>query len=302
MNGFPAHAPRHAATPPRCAKIRRRPLKVCRMLRLLATALSCAISLGACAQPAAPAATQPPAAKPAAAKAAPAAPAAAAGTPEAKVRAALRAVAPDLAPEYVGVAPFPGFREVLVGGQVLYVSDDGRYLIQSQPFDLQARKPVASAGLMAHRRALLATIPVEDRIVFAPPDAKHTLTVFTDIECGYCRRMHQQIADYNKLGIAIHYVAFPRMGPATQDFRDMESVWCASDRRRALSEAKAGQAVSKKQCDNPVARQFELGQQVGVNGTPAVFAEDGTQLGGYLSPQQMLDVLEGGAAAAGGSR
>jgi thiol:disulfide interchange protein DsbC len=267
------------------------------MSRILLAALLGAISLSACAQQTAPAA-QTPAAKPAAAPAKPAA------TPDAKVREALRAIAPDLAPEYIGAAPFPGFREVLLGGQVLYVSDDGRYLMQSQPFDLQERKPAASAGLMDYRRDLIASIPGQDRIVFAPPNAKHTVTVFTDIECGYCRRMHQQIGEYNKLGIAVEYVAFPRMGPASKDFRDMESVWCASDRKRALSEAKAGQPVAKKQCTSPVAAQFDIGQRVGVNGTPAVFAADGTQLGGYVPPQQMLEALEGGqgAATAAGAR
>ena len=269
------------------------------MSRIFATALLCAFSLGACAQPATPAATQAPAAKPAAKPAA-----AAQGTPDANVRQALGGIAPDLSPEYIGAAPFPGFREVLLGGQVLYVSDDGRYLMQSQPFDLKERKPAASPGLMAYRSELIASIPEQDRIVFAPPNARHSVTVFTDIECGYCRRMHQQIAEYNKLGIAVEYVAFPRMGPASKDFRDMESVWCASDRKRALSDAKAGQPVQKKQCTSPVAMQFDVGQRVGVNGTPAVFAADGTQLGGYVSPQQMLDSLEGrgDAAAAGGSR
>ena len=267
------------------------------MSRILVTALLGAISLSACAQTSAPAASQAEAAKPAPAKAA--APVAGA---DANVRQALAGIAPDLAPEYVGAAPFPGFREVLLGGQVLYVSDDGRYLMQSQPFDLKARKPATSAGLMAYRSKLLASIPEADRIVFAPPNTKHTITVFTDIECGYCRRMHQQIADYNRLGIAVEYVAFPRMGPASKDFRDMESVWCASDRRRALSQAKAGEPVQKKQCTSPVAMQYEIGQRVGVNGTPAVFAADGTQLGGYVPPQQMLDALEGRGDTAGGSR
>jgi len=270
------------------------------MSRILVAALLGAISLSACAQQAPPTATAP-AAKPAGKPAATAA--AGTGTPESRARDALRAIAPDLAPEYVGAAPFPGFREVLLGGQVLYVSDDGRYLMQSQPFDLQARKPAASPGLMAHRRELIASIPAQDRIIFAPPNTKHTVTVFTDVECGYCRRMHQQIADYNRLGIAVEYVAFPRMGPASKDFVDMESVWCASDRKRALSEAKAGQPVKQQRCTSPVAMQFDIGQRVGVNGTPAVFAADGTQLGGYLPPQQLLQALEGGGAeAAGGSR
>ncbi len=268
-----------------------------RMFRSLATALLCAISLGACAQPATPAAGQakaPAAARPAAAPAA--------GSAEERVRAALQGVAPDITPEYIGDAPFAGFREVLLGGQVVYVSDDGRYLMQTQPFDLQERKQATSAGLMAHRAKLIASIPQQDRIVFAPPNAKHTITVFTDIECGYCRRMHQQIAEYNKLGIAVEYVAFPRMGPASQDFIDMESVWCASDRKQALSSAKAGNPVQKKRCTNPVAMQYAIGERVGVGGTPAVFAADGTQLGGYVPPQQLLQALEGTAPAAGGAR
>jgi thiol:disulfide interchange protein DsbC len=300
MNAFPHRVLRHGAVPAACAKIRARfPRMIPLMLRIFAAALLGAISLSACAQTSAPAASQGQAARPAAGKAA-AAPAA--GTPDANVRQALAGVAPDMAPEYVGAAPFPGFREVLLGGQVLYVSDDGRYLMQSQPFDLKERKPVASAGLMAYRRELIASIPEQDRIVFAPPNTKHTITVFTDIECGYCRRMHQQIADYNRLGIAVEYVAFPRMGPASKDFSDMESVWCASDRKRALSEAKAGKPVQRKQCTSPVAMQYDIGQRVGVNGTPAVFAADGTQLGGYVPPQQLLDVLEGrGGGAAGGA-
>ncbi len=187
------------------------------MLRIIAVALLGAASLSACAQSSAPATSQAQVANPAANNAAkPAAKAApAAGTPEANVRQALATIAPDVAPEYVGAAPFAGFREVLLGGKVLYVSDDGRYLIQAQPFDLKERKQVASAGLTTYRRKLIAGIPEQDRIIFAPPNTRHTVTVFTDIECGYCRRMHQQIAEYNKLGIAVEYVAFPRMGPAS---------------------------------------------------------------------------------------
>ena len=269
------------------------------MIRILVTALLGAISLGACAQPAPPATPAQ-----AAAKAAPAAVATAtptAGSAEAKVRDALRMVVPD-APEYIGAAPFPGFREVLLGGQVLYVSDDGRYLLQSQPFDLQERKPVSSAGLMAYRASVIASMPAQDRIVFAPPNTRHVVTVFTDIECGYCRRMHQQIAEYNKLGIAVEYVAFPRMGPGSKDWVEMESVWCAEDRKGALSTAKLGKPVDKKKCANPVATQFEIGQRVGVSGTPAVFTADGSQLGGYLPPQQMLEALDGASAAPAGSR
>ena len=254
------------------------------MLRVLTVALCGALSLTAWAQPA------PPAAKPGAQPASSAAPANA--NADQTVRSALAGLDPKFKPDYIGAAPFPGFREVLVGGQVLYVSDDGRYLMQSQPYDIQNRAPASSAGLLAYRKQLLDKVPRGDRIVFAAANPKHTLTVFTDIECGYCRKLHQDLPELNRMGITVEYVAFPRMGPGSKDFTDMISVWCASDRRKALTSAKQGQPVAPKNCTSPVAMQYNLGQQVGVSGTPAVFAADGTQLGGYVPPAQLLKALE----------
>ena len=255
------------------------------MLRVLTVALFGALSLTACAQPSAPAAT--PAAKPGASTAP-----AANATADQTVRTALAGLDPKFKPDYIGAAPFPGFREVLVGGQVLYVSDDGRYLMQSQPYDIQNRTPASSAGLLAYRKALLDKAPRGDRIVFAAPNPKHTITVFTDIECGYCRKLHQDLPELNRQGITVEYLAFPRMGPGSQDFTDMISVWCAVDKRKALTDAKGGQPVAPKNCTSPVAMQYNLGQQVGVSGTPAIFAADGTQLGGYLPPAQLVKALE----------
>lgn len=263
------------------------------MIRFAAAAVLGALSLTACAQqPSAPAAT---------AGTAPATSAAAAGAnPEQRVRSALLQLDPDFKPDYIGAAPFPGFREVLAGGQVLYISDDGRYLMQSQPFDIQNKAPVSSAGLLAYRKKLLAQAPQNERIIFAAPNAKYTVSVFTDIECGYCRKLHQDVAELNRNGITVEYLAFPRMGLGSQDYTDMISVWCAADRKQALTQAKRGTAVSAKNCTNPVAMQYKLGQQMGVNGTPAIFAADGTQLGGYLPPAQLKAALE--RASAGGSR
>lgn len=253
------------------------------MFRILTAALLGVFSLSACAQPASPAPTKAP---PAASSVA------SAGTAEQKVRGALQQLDPDFKPDYIGAAPFPGFREVVVSGQVMYVSDDGRYLMQSQPYDIQAKALVNSEGLLAYRRGLLEKANHGDRIVFAAPNAKHTITVFTDIECGYCRKLHQDIAELNRNGITVEYLAFPRMGLGSKDYTDMISVWCASDRRKALTDAKQGQPVSAKNCTNPVAMQYALGQQLGVNGTPAIFAADGSQLGGYLPPAQLKAALE----------
>ena len=147
-------------------------------------------------------------------------------------------------------------------------------------------------GLLAYRKQLLDKVPRGERIVFAAANPKHTITVFTDIECGYCRKMHQDIPELNRQGITVEYLAFPRMGLGSQDYTDMISVWCAADRRQALTSAKQGKPVTPKNCTNPVAMQYTLGQQVGVSGTPAVFAADGTQLGGYVPPAQLVQALE----------
>lgn len=263
------------------------------MQRIVIAALLGAISLSACAQPASPAATT------VAASATAAAPVSEDAAAQ-RVRDALKQLDPNFNPDYVGAAPFPGFREVIVSGQVMYVSDDGRFLMQSQPYDIEKRGMATSEGLLAYRRKLLATLPHADRIVFAPPNARHTISVFTDTECGYCRKLHQDIAELNRNGIAVEYLAFPRMGLGSKDYTDMVSVWCASDRKAAMTAAKGGAAPAAKNCTNPVAMQYTVGQQLGINGTPAIFAADGSQLGGYLPPAQIKAALD--RLPAGGSR
>lgn len=268
------------------------------MLRFALFALLCATSLSACAQPASPTGGA------AAAKPAAAAPAGAPG--EQRVRSALLQLDPNFKPDYIGAAPFPGFREVVVGGQVLYVSDDGRYLFQAQPFDIQEKQFASSEGLLSYRRKLLESAPRADRIVFAPANPKYTISVFTDIECGYCRKLHSEIGELNKQGIAVEYLAYPRMGLGSQDYKDMVAVWCAADKKQALTEAKSsGKVPGAANCKNPVTMQYNLGQRLGVNGTPAIFAPDGTQIGGYLPPAKMREALDKRAAEAtkaGGSR
>jgi len=273
------------------------------MPRLITAALLGALSLTACAQ-----APQPPAPADAAtpAPARQLAPGQGA-TPEARARSAVAQLNARVNVDYVGAAPLPGFREVIAGGQLLYISDDGRYVMQGSLIDLQEQQDVMqnSAALAKYRTQLIATIPHGEKIVFAPPNAKYTVTVFTDIECGYCRKLHEEIAEINRQGIAVEYLAFPRMGLGSQDHKDMISVWCAPDRKRALTDAKAGKAIPSRDCKNPVTMEFDVGQRVGVSGTPAIFSAEGVQLGGYLPPAALrarLDELaakKAPAAAAG---
>jgi len=259
-------------------------------------------SLAACAQSNSPAvATQPGAqAKAAAAAQSPVAGLAtqpSAGTPEARAIDAIRKLNARLAIDHVAASPLPGFVEVVVGGQVVYVSNDGKYMLQGSLYDLAGKKDVGESVLAGVRRDLLKRIPESDRIVFAAPNPKHVVTVFTDVECGFCRKFHSQIADYNKAGITVEYMAFPRAGIGSPDYDKMVSVWCSTDRRKALTDAKNDRPIARRSCNNPVAAEYALGQRAGLEGTPMILAEDGSVLGGYLPPAELqaaLDELDAG--------
>lgn len=249
--------------------------------------LLCAASLSACAQ-------QSDASKPGnkPEKDASTAQAAPAGTPAERARAAIHALSPRVEVEQVNPAPLPGFQEAIVGGQTVYVSDDGKYVLQGTLYDPVGKDDLSEVALAKLRKRLLDKIPAKDRIVFGPPNPKHTVIVFTDIECGYCRKLHSQIADYNRLGIEVQYLAFPRMGLGSEDYRKMVAVWCADDRRKALTAAKNDQPIRMQDCTNPVDMQYALGQRMGLTGTPMILGTDGTRVAGYLPPQDLLAALQ----------
>lgn len=212
------------------------------------------------------------------------------------VRNALAKAIPGIKIDSVRSSPIPGYREVAVNGKVIYVSADGKYLMQGQLVELATRDNLTAISEGALRKGLLDAAGKDRRIIFSPPNPKYRVTVFTDIDCGYCRKLHSQIAAYNKAGISVEYLFFPRAGINSEPYNQAVSVWCAADQRKALTDAKADRPVPKKTCPNPVAKDFELGRLVGVDGTPAIYAPDGTQIGGYLSPQEMADVLSRQAA------
>jgi thiol:disulfide interchange protein DsbC len=211
---------------------------------------------------------------------------------DAKVRAAIKSLVPGATIDSIAEAAMPGFYEVVLGGQIVYVSEDGRFLLQGSIYDIPTKTDLTESARAQMRRVALKDFGADKRIAFSPAKPKHTVTVFTDIDCGYCRRLHQQMADYNKLGIAVEYLWFPRAGVGSESFDKAVSVWCAADRRIAMTEAKNGAEMDKKECANPIEEEYALGNKIGVTGTPAVIAADGTQLGGYLPPEQMLQRLD----------
>ena len=131
----------------------------------------------------------------------------------------------------------------------------------------------------------------DDVIEFKAKDEKYAITIFTDITCGYCRKLHNQIEEYNAMGITVRYLAFPRGGLGSKSHDDLVSIWCATDPQAAMTNAKAGGAVSAKECETSVAEQFAFAQQVGISATPSIIMEDGTLEPGYRPPEQLLQLL-----------
>jgi thiol:disulfide interchange protein DsbC len=233
------------------------------------------------------AAAQKPAA-PAAAK-----PTVAAAPIPADVRARVVAKLPGASPGDVGPSPVPGLYEVTMGGLIAYVSADGKYLVSGNVYDLDSQVNLTETRRNAARAKALAAASESNMIVFGPPNAKMTVTVFTDIDCGFCRKFHSQIADVNKAGVRVRYMMYPRTGPGTESWTKAEQVWCAADRRDALTRAKKDVAVKSKPCgDAAVAKQYELGSDLGVEGTPAIFTQNGEYIGGYLTPMELVQAIQ----------
>jgi thiol:disulfide interchange protein DsbC len=207
-------------------------------------------------------------------------------------------------PEDVASSPIPGLYEVTMGGLIAYVSSDGKYLVSGNVYDLDTQVNLTATRRNAARSKALAAASEDQMIVFSPASPKMTITVFTDVDCGYCRRFHSQIADINKAGVRVRYLMYPRTGPGTESWRKAEAVWCAKDRRDALTRAKKGEAVAGKSCQHAsetVKAQYELGEDLGVEGTPAIFTQGGDYIGGFLTPDQIVQTVnesQSGATAA----
>lgn len=219
--------------------------------------------------------------------------AATSAAPKADVRAQLASKIPGAKPEDIRPSPIEGIYEGIIEGSVFYISADGRYVISGNMFDIDSRANLTDTRKAEYRRNLLAGLKEDQMIVFAPATVKHTVTVFTDVDCVYCRRLHSEIAELNKLGVKVRYLAYPRTGPDTESWKKMEQVWCSKDRKDAITHAKLGEEVQASTCGaTPIASQFRLGEQIGVNGTPAIITETGEYIGGYLPAAELAQYLD----------
>jgi thiol:disulfide interchange protein DsbC len=208
------------------------------------------------------------------------------------VRETVSGMFEEINPEHIQPSPIDGWYTIQKGPVVAYISADGRYLLQGDLIDLDAGVNLSEASRNGTRRDLIAAVTDDQVIKFSPADVKHSVTVFTDVDCTYCRRLHSQIDEYLAHGIEVRYLLYPRNGPASKSWNTSEDVYCASDRNKALTAAKLDQEFQTVACDTSVIQDtYVLGQDIGLSGTPAIVLEDGTLIGGYLPPDALSERL-----------
>jgi thiol:disulfide interchange protein DsbC len=215
---------------------------------------------------------------------------------EQSVLSMLKTARPDIQFTFLGESPMPGVYEVQVtNGPVLFVHEQGEYLFEG------GLLKVSESGIVdtmeerkaIKRRDVFAARSTDDMIIFKPEgESKAIMNVFTDVDCGYCRKFHQEVPELNAMGIEVRYLAFPRAGIPSSSYNKIAKAWCAEDQQDALTKVKSGRSVDVEVCeDNPVAEQYAFGTQLGVTGTPAIILMDGTLIPGYQPAKKFAEVL-----------
>lgn len=196
-------------------------------------------------------------------------------------------------PQAIKPAPMTGFYEVSLGAHIVYISADGRFLLRGDIIDLQNQVNLSEQRRAETRLDLLGTVPESNIIKYPAKNQQHVITAFIDIDCGYCRKLHHEMNSLNAKGISVHYLFYPRAGVGSSSWHKAQAVWCAADRKAALDRAMQGLPVTSTECDaSAILTQYQLGEKVGVSGTPAIVVDSGELIRGYLPANQLLKVLE----------
>jgi thiol:disulfide interchange protein DsbC len=211
---------------------------------------------------------------------------------EEAIRKALSLAMPASKVEAIKPSVIKGLYEAAVGANIYYVSEDGKYLIQGRLVDIAARKDLTEEKLNGTRKLAIENMGKENMIIFKAKIPKYTVTIFTDIDCGYCRKLHSELDQYSAEGITIQYLFFPRAGKGSESYNKAVSVWCADDRNAALTAAKKDKSIAVKTCDNPIDKHMKLAEDFDVKGTPMIVTEGGNILPGYLPAKQLVEALE----------
>lgn len=206
------------------------------------------------------------------------------------IRASLDKLNLPMQVQTISESPLDGLYQIQMdSGRIIYASADGKFLVQGALFDVTDGK-LSNLTAAAEAKTIgesLNNLPRGEMVIFAPEKPETHVTIFTDVDCGYCRLLHSEVDELNALGIEVRYLAFPRSGPSGESAVTMESIWCAKDPQEAMTEAKLGNTIEPASCANPVSKQYQLGVQLGVQGTPAIFLANGILVPGY-KPAKVL--------------
>lgn len=208
--------------------------------------------------------------------------------------ALLKRLPPGSKLEDLRPGPIQGTYEFMQGAELSYLTADGKFFIDGNVYDMDTRQNLSEARRAQARVALIGALPESQMLIFSPENPRYTVTVFTDVDCQYCRKLHSEIAEINRLGVRVRYVFFPRTGPGTESWHKAEAVWCSANRNEALTRAKSGAPVdtSKLCAATPVDREYSLGQSIGVRGTPAIVTEGGEMISGYLPARDLVQQIK----------
>lgn len=205
---------------------------------------------------------------------------------------ALEKLMPGTQPSSIEETGMPGIYEVSFGSTIFYFNKDATMMLRGDLIDVKNRTNLTEKKRGEARGKLISQMDESQMIVYPAKNEKHKVTVFTDIDCPYCVKLHRDMKQYNDEGITMRYMAYPRAGIGSNSYKKIVNVWCSDDKAKAMTDAKEGESIANKTCDNPVAQQYQLGQALGVQGTPAMFMEDGTSLPGYVPPKRLAEALK----------
>ncbi len=208
-----------------------------------------------------------------------------------EIQQGLSKLLPDMQIESIRPTPVDGLYQVILGPDIIYMTRDGKYVLKGDLLDIEQRRNLTEDVRAETRVTLLESIKPEEIIEFKAEDVEDAIYVFTDIDCGYCRKLHQDVPELNARGVSVRYLAYPRAGVDSATAKEMASVWCAENKQDAMTRAKNRERIESRTCNNPVASQHELGRKMGVRGTPAIYLQNGKAIPGYMPPDRLIEAM-----------
>jgi len=200
---------------------------------------------------------------------------------------------PEAKDAKIAESSIQGLYTISIGSQIFYMSQNGKFILQGDIYDAETGANLTEQDRISARKDFLNQLDEDEMVIFAPDDFKHTVTVFTDVDCGYCRKFHSEIDEVMEQGIRVRYLFFPRNGPDNESWEKAEQVWCSQDRQKAITRAKQGKSLSAKICSKtPVQKHYSVGQMFMVQGTPTMVSDKGKIIVGYVPASVLKDRLE----------